>query len=320
MPSDSVHRHVLPAFAALIVVGAFTATLAAWRPEIERAWTPRPVPSRAIPDYQPPPEDRNALEHNLGNDFPSILLGSDVTAEHAFECCLMNRRLARLYDSMASEPAPQSAAVRVFDQQFYRLQQDTRALVESWESARHPREPVPLNADGVGAALFLCMEFCPLDEVLSCIDRWNGLAEEIDRHVAAIDYSDIQFADEHVKRVSRSQRMVSLIHYLRAKSRPEPLFLVNVYLRLLEMRCGEGDIAAVTAASPLRHLSVQTMTLVDSDRDTRTDNVSSARHMYRVRRSWGGWDHVRIKSKVLAMLRLKLESCTAEPAKDPTEK
>jgi hypothetical protein len=274
-----------------------------------------PVSYSSIPVWHTPPEDRAALELNLGTDFQLILDGGEATNEHAFENCLRNRRLAQLFAELSTEPDPGKAAKGVFDRQLERMQRDIDRLVTAWEEGQHPIRGGWPGRNGVSAGLFLCAELGTLEDVLARIDLWEALYRTTADRIAGIDFRDVRF-DDHARDAWRENMLgagLQLSRTLLRESRPEPLFLVNLYRRLIEKRCGD-DVARQTVADikPLSYMSATNMEQLGVD-----GNPHASSPQFSVFRSWQIVHQDSHKARVVTAMRQHCDECRngrVEPA------
>jgi hypothetical protein len=168
------------------------------------------------------------LNDRIQTDFDIVgaagLQTADPSPQTQFAVVLADRRVARLY-AMLADLGPAEASRRaaaLVDAKLETHQAGMAKCLAEWRDQGGVSEPIPIsrNFRALSAALFLCAALCDPQTLLRSIDEWD---EKIGHHV-----DDVQ-ADPALQ---------VLQWEITKNGRAEPLYLLNVYMFVLERNGG----------------------------------------------------------------------------------
>ncbi|MFG0335782.1 MAG: hypothetical protein ACF8TS_20675 [Maioricimonas sp. JB049] len=150
---------------------------------------------------------------------------NDLAPEMAFQACLANRRLAKLFALMQQMRPAEAAgfATRLFEAKFAKHVEDMARI----ETLNHSGKTSPVrirvfeNAVALAASVFLSAQFCNAGEFLRQVDVWDEFGRDL--------IGRIESDEEHLAMMRGDAEM---------SGGPQNLYLVNLYMFVLRERCG----------------------------------------------------------------------------------
>jgi hypothetical protein len=156
---------------------------------------------------------------------------ADPSPQMQFAVVLADRRVARLY-VMLQDLGPAEASRRAAALVDAKLEVHDAGMTKGVGQLRETgvSEPIPveLNFRALSAAMFLCAALCDPQTLLHKVDQWN---EKLGRHVDDV-HSDPAFE------VLQPEPLQALQTYVTRYGRPEGLYLLNIYMFVLERHVG----------------------------------------------------------------------------------
>ena len=201
-------------------------------------------------------EDLQALVEGLNSHEDLIARvwsrSNDLAPEMAFQACLANRRLAKLFALMQQMRPAEAAgfATQLFEAKFAKHVEDMARIETLNRSGKTSpvRIPVFENAVALAASVFLSAQFCDTGEFLRQVDVWDEFGRDL--------IGRIESDEEHLAMMRGDAEMWG---------GPQNLYLVNLYMFVLRVRCGITPTQLAADGIIPRTLQWETRELVTFD-------------------------------------------------------
>ncbi|QDU38122.1 hypothetical protein Mal4_24440 [Maioricimonas rarisocia] len=214
-------------------LGSATNEPAAWRHRTINQDTRSPVlpQEQRIREYikRVDQEDLEALVDGLNSHEDLVARvwsrSNDLAPEMAFQACLANRRLAKLFALMQQMPPAEAEglAIRLFEAKFAKHVEDLARIESLHRSGKTSPVRIPAfeNAVALAASVFLSARFCDTEEFLRQVDVWDEFGRDL--------IERIESDETHLAMMRGDAEMWG---------GPQDLYLVNLYMSVLRERFG----------------------------------------------------------------------------------